>query len=176
MPKVTLRPTILVDLPHVIGEPLPYPIRAITALVDDRVIGMGGIAFPPNAPTIAFVQLAPPQSSPAGGAHRDGAAAEDVSEARRYPITFHRAGLMAMALIRASGVPLVVATADAGNDVAVRWLKRLGFTEAHHQPIKGKLLFVWTRQREGEPDTTARSLSTAKVRPTNAARLPLAIP
>jgi hypothetical protein len=52
----------------------------------------------------------------------------------------------------------------------------LGFTEAHHQPIKGKLLFVWTRQREGEPNTTARSLSTAKVRPTNAARLPLAIP
>jgi hypothetical protein len=48
MPKVTLRPTILADLPHVIGEPLPYRIRAITALIDDRVIGMGGIAFPPS--------------------------------------------------------------------------------------------------------------------------------
>ena len=33
MPKVTLRPTILSDLPYVASEPLPYRIRAITALV-----------------------------------------------------------------------------------------------------------------------------------------------
>jgi hypothetical protein len=45
MPKVTLRPTIAADLAHVIGEPLPYRIRAITAFIDDRVIGVGGIAF-----------------------------------------------------------------------------------------------------------------------------------
>jgi hypothetical protein len=145
MPKVTLRPTILADLPHVIGEPLPYRIRAITALIDDRIIGMGGIAFPPYGPAIAFVQLVPPS--------RDSAAACDgercatgIPEARRYPVAFHRAGLMAMEMIRTSGVGQVVATADAGSEAAVRWLKRLGFVPAEGQRIAGRLVFVWNRE------------------------------
>ena len=118
MPKVTLRPTILADLPHVIGEPLPYRIRALTALIDDRVIGMGGIAFPPHGPAIAFVQLAP--SSEDGAACASEHTATGIPEARRYPVAFHRAGLMAMEMIRTCGVTQVVATADAGSDVAVR--------------------------------------------------------
>jgi hypothetical protein len=100
MPKVTLRPTILADLPHVIGEPLPYRIRAITALVDDRVIGMGGIAFPPDGPAIAFVQLAPLSREETVCASEPAAAS--IPEARRYPVAFHRAGLMAMEMIRGS--------------------------------------------------------------------------
>src|SRR5258708_755111 len=140
MPKVTLRPTILADLPHVIGEPLPYRIRAITALIDDRVIGMGGIAFPPDGPAIAFVQLAPSSREETVGASEPAAAS--IPEARRYPVAFHRAGLMAMEMIRRSHVAQVVATADARSDVAVRWLKRLGFQPAEHQQIAGKLLFV----------------------------------
>jgi hypothetical protein len=144
MRKVTLRPTILADLPHVIGEPLPYRIRAITALVDDRIIGIGGIAFPPDGPAIAFVQLVP--SSRADAAVCDGEhTATSIPEAKRYPVTFHRAGLLAMDMIRKSGVSQVVATADAGGDVAVRWLKRLGFRPAEGQRIAGKLLFVWDR-------------------------------
>src|SRR5262249_4682364 len=119
MSKVTLRPTILADLPHVIGEPLPYRIRAITALIDDRVIGMGGIAFPPHGPVIAVVQLAPSSRQETVGA---GEAAASIPEARRYPVAFHRAGLMAMEMIRRSHIPQVVATADARSDVAVRWL------------------------------------------------------
>ncbi len=141
MPKVTLRPTILADLPHVIGEPLPYRIRAITALIDDRVIGMGGIAFPPDGPAIAFVQLAPSSREETVCASEPAAAS--IPEARRYPVAFHRAGLMAMEMIRRSHVAQVVATADARSDVAVRWLKRLGFQPAEHQQIAGKLLFVW---------------------------------
>jgi|GraSoi_2013_40cm_1033754.scaffolds.fasta_scaffold35572_1 hypothetical protein len=141
MPKVTLRPTILADLPHIIGEPLPYRIRAITALIDDRVIGMGGIAFPPDGPAIAFVQLAP--SSRVETVCPSDAAAS-IPEARRYPVAFHRAGLMAMEMIRGSHVAQVIATADARSDVAGRWLKRLGFQPAEHQQIAGKLLFVWT--------------------------------
>src|SRR6266404_2902862 len=141
MPTVTLRPPILADLPHIIGEPLPYRIRAITALIDDRVIGMGGIAFPPDGPAIAFVQLAP--SSRVETVCPSDAAAS-IPEARRYPVAFHRAGLMAMEMIRRSRVAQVVATADARSDTAVRWLKRLGFQPAEHQQIAGKLLFVWT--------------------------------
>jgi hypothetical protein len=131
MPRITLRPTIPADLPHVIGEPLPWRIRAITALAGDRVIGLGGVAFPPLGPTIAFVQLAP---APDGGS----------PEARRYPVAFHRAGLMAMDMIRASGIAQVIATADAGSDTAVRWLKRLGFAAAERQDLEGRVLFVWT--------------------------------
>jgi len=144
MPQVTLRPTILADLPHVIGEPLPYRIRAITALIDDRIIGMGGIAFPPYGPAIAFVQLVPSSAEDALGEGEHGAAS--IPEARRYPVAFHRAGLMAMEMIRASGVSRVVATADAGSDAAVRWLKRLGFRPAEGQRIAGKVLFVWHRK------------------------------
>ena len=146
MPKVTLRPTIPADLPHVIGEPLPYRIRAITALVDDRIIGVGGIAFPHNGPAIAFVQLVPSSREDAAvcnGEH----AATSIPEARRYPVAFHRAGLMAMEMIRSSALRQVVATADADSDVAVRWLKRLGFQPAEGQRIVGKLLFVWDRER-----------------------------
>lgn len=153
MPKVMLRPAILADLPHVIGEPLPYRIRAVTALVDDRVIGMGGIALPPRGPAIAFVQLAPAAQDAAGG--RDGAQGgiKDAAEARRYPVAFHRAGLMAMDMIRRSAVAQVIATADAGSDVAVRWLKRLGFSPADDQRIDGRILFVW--KRDGSRDATA---------------------
>jgi hypothetical protein len=143
MPKVTLRPTILADLPHVIGEPLPYRIRAITALIDDRVIGMGGIALPPDGPAIAFVQLVPPLTEETVGSEP---AAAGLPEARRYPVAFHRAGLMAMEMIRRCHVAQVVATADASNDVAVRWLKRLGFQPAERQQIAGKLLFVWNSE------------------------------
>jgi hypothetical protein len=132
MPKITLRPAIAADLPDVIGEPLPWRIRAITALADNRVIGLGGIAFPPGGPAIAFVQLAP---GPDGG----------TPEAGRYPVAFHRAGRMAIDMIRASGVAQVIATADAGSAAAVRWLKRLGFIAAERQDIEGRILFVWTR-------------------------------
>ncbi len=123
--KVELRPTLPDDLPHIIDEPLPYRIRAITAVVDGRVIGMGGIAFPPHGPVIAFVQQA--------------------EDAKRFPAAFHRAGLMAMKMIRDSGVPEVVATAQQKSDVAVRWLKRLGFKPVAGPAIEGKLLFIWQR-------------------------------
>jgi len=163
MPKVTLRPTMLDDLPHVVGEPLPYRIRAITALVDGRVIAMGGIAFPPQGPAFAFVQLVPSPSSQDGALCGDDQTTASIPEARRYPVAFHRAGLMAMEMIRSSEAQHVVATADAGSDVAVRWLKRLGFKPAGGPYVEGKLLFVWNR--DSETDAARRSPSAANFRP-----------
>jgi RimJ/RimL family protein N-acetyltransferase len=147
MPRVILRLALPQDLPFLIGEPLPYRIRAITAVliaadenvdaddhdwsagVADRkrpdgpsIIGIGGVAFPPEGPAWAFVQQAP--------------------EAKRYPLSFHRAGLMAMKMIRELGLREVVATADADNAAALRWLRRLGFVESDRQDIDGKVLFV----------------------------------
>ncbi len=123
MAKVELRPTLPDDLPHIIGESLPCRIRAVTVLVDGRIIGMGGLAFPPAGPAIAFVQR--------------------TNEARRYPVTIHRAGLMAMRMMRECGVAQVIATADAASETAIRWLHRLGFKPAASQHIDGKCLFVW---------------------------------
>jgi hypothetical protein len=143
MPKITLRPTIAADLPHVVGEPLPYRIRAITALADDRIIGVGGIAFPSDGPAIAFVQLVP---SPAESDSREPDSAARIPEAKRYPVAFHRAGLMAMKMIRSSGAAKVIATADAGSAAAVRWLKRLGFEPSERQPIGGRILFEWRKK------------------------------
>jgi hypothetical protein len=147
MPKITLRPTILADLPNVVGGPLPYRIRAITALADERIIGMGGIAFPPDGPAIAFVQLAP---SLAESNSREPDSAPRIPEARRYPVAFHRAGLMAMKMIGASGVAKVIATADADSAVAVRWLKRLGFGQAERQPIARRILFEWINNERAD--------------------------
>jgi hypothetical protein len=144
---VILRPTIPEDLPQVIGEPLPYRIRAITAVLlpaasergaafaaqtpeasppeataNGKVIGIGGIAFPPDGAVWAFVQQCP--------------------EAKRYPVAFHRAGLAAMKMIRAAGLGEVRAAADRDNEAALRWLRRLGFVEVG-LISEDKVAFVW---------------------------------
>jgi hypothetical protein len=154
MSRVTLRPTIAADLADVIGEPLPFRIRAITALVEGRVIGIGGIAFRPQGPAIAFVQLAPSSRNQEGEPGYGRGAAESIPEAKRFPVAFHRAGLKAMAMIRASGTEQVIATADAGSDVAMRWLRRLGFKPADDQRIEGKVVFIWRRDTAQAAATT----------------------
>jgi hypothetical protein len=143
MSKVMLRPTVAADLAYVVGEPLPCRIRAITALVSDRIIGIGGIAFPPHGPAVAFVQLAPVADSRGDGP-------KAPAEAGKYPVSFHRAGLMAMKMIRESGLREVIATADTDSQVALRWLKRLGFRALESQQIAGKTLFVWKRGHGSE--------------------------
>jgi RimJ/RimL family protein N-acetyltransferase len=133
-PTVRLRPTIASDVPAIIGEPLPFRIQAITVLVDDRVIGMGGIAFPPDAPVIAFVQQA--------------------ADAKRYRLAFHRAGLQAMRMIADSGVMQVIATTDRSNPTAIRWIERLGFVRSAVQPLGDRLLFEWNREDRVGADTS----------------------
>src|SRR5262245_9465721 len=120
--RVTLRPTVAADLPHCIGESLPFRIKCITGLVGDRVIGLGGLGFKPDGTVIAFAQLLP--------------------EARGYPAAIHRGGLMVMDMIRASRAPLVIAEAQPGLAPAERWLLRLGFEPAE---ISGQRAFVWRR-------------------------------
>jgi hypothetical protein len=135
-PTVRLRPTIASDLPEIIGEPLPFRIRAITVLADDRIIGIGGIAFPPDGPVIAFVQ--------------------QTQDAKNYPVAFHRAGLLAMRMIRGAGIMQVIATTNRNSPAAIRWIERLGFVRSCVQPIDDKLLFEWTRKdAEAGTDSSA---------------------
>jgi hypothetical protein len=98
---------------------------------------LGGLAFPPHGIPIAFVQLVPKFDGKDANAY----------EATRYPIAFHRAGLIAMKMIQESGLERVIATADVKNSTALRWLNRLGFTASTDQEIKGKVLFIWNRKR-----------------------------
>jgi hypothetical protein len=134
-PAVRLRAAIPSDLPEIIGEPLPFRIRAITLLAGDRVIGMGGIAFPPGGPVIAFVQ--------------------QTERAKTYPVAFHRAGLQAMQMIRDSGIVRVIATVDPSDPAAVRWIERLGFARSAPQPLADRLLFEWNRDSDGAAEPMA---------------------
>lgn len=120
--RITLRPTVAADLPFCIGEPLPHRIKCITAELDGRVIGIGGLGFRPDGTVIAFAQI--------------------NDEFRKYPRAVHRAGRAGMALIRASRVPLVIAEAQPDNAAAERWLLHFGFTPIE---IDGVKVFVWRR-------------------------------
>lgn len=120
--RIRLRPTIAADLPQLIGEPLPHRIKCITAELDGRVIGIGGLGFRPDGTVIAFAQIS--------------------DEFRKYPRAVHRAGRAGMALIRASRVPLVVAEARPANPAAERWLMHFGFEPLE---IAGNKVFVWRR-------------------------------
>lgn len=120
--RVTLRPTTAADMPHLTKDPLPARIQGITAEVDGQVIGLGGLSYRPNGTVIAFAWIS--------------------EQARKYPLAIHRAGRMAMDLIRASRLPMVVAEAEPGNPAAERWLERLGFVA---RDVSGRRLYVWER-------------------------------
>jgi hypothetical protein len=120
MTRVAFRPTVPADLPHVISEPLPFRIRAITAHIGDRVLGIGGLGYFPNGIVGAFVAM--------------------NDEGRKYPVAIHRAGLAAMDMIRASGERRVVALADQFVPAAARWLERLGFEAV---TVDGVTAYVW---------------------------------
>lgn len=123
--RVTLRPTISADVPHLTSDPLPARIHGITAEVDGQVIGLGGLSYRPNGTVIAFAWIS--------------------EEARKYPLAIHRAGRMAMDLIRKSRLPMVVAEAEPGNEAAERWLERLGFVA---RDVSGQRVYVWERSAE----------------------------
>jgi hypothetical protein len=68
----------------------------------------------------------------------------EISDAfRRFPLAVHRAGRFGMALIEASGVPMVIAEAQPGNPAAERWLEHFGFEAAE---VCGCKAFVWRRE------------------------------
>lgn len=127
MSTVLLRPTRPDDLPHVIGEPLPWRIRALTGEVDGRVIGVGGLAHLPGGAVVAWAAL--------------------TDEARHYKVALHRAGLRMMREAKTAGYKRVVASADPQSAAALRWLLRLGFDPIDDgqadQRDGGHSVFVW---------------------------------
>ncbi len=122
--RVTLRPSVAADIAFLTSDPLPARIQGITAQVDGKVIGLGGLSYRPDGTVIAFAAIS--------------------EEARKYPAAIHRAGLKAMKLILRSRLPMVVAEAEPGNPAAERWLARLGFEK---RETSGQDFFVWERSK-----------------------------
>ena len=71
---------------------------------------------------------------------------------QRYKVSFHRAGLAAMALIRGLGLREVMATADPSDAAACRWLIRLGFQQC--SATDETAVFRWRRRVAARDDTT----------------------
>ena len=121
MSTVFLRPAISADFAELLAQPLPYRVRAYTALRDDELLGIGGIAFLPQDTFAAFLILKP--------------------GARRYRIALHKAGLMTLRVARELGIRRLVATADTAIPAAEPWLDRLGFRCI---TVRGEHVWVWT--------------------------------
>ena len=100
----------------------PYRSRAIVVKKDGRVIGIGGLGFPPHMPPVLW---------------------SDISdELRALPVTLHRTGLRFIDEARAQGVRIMYATTDAEFEAAERWIRRLGF-EQTGEVQDGKKVWVW---------------------------------
>jgi hypothetical protein len=91
--------------PHTPAQP-PVRVMAIAGKVDGRVIAIGGIAFMPNGQRVAFTDI--------------------TDEARKYPVTMHKAGLIMLALAKKHGIQRLVARGES-HEASERWLLRLGF-------------------------------------------------
>lgn len=121
MNRVVLRPATRADFAALLAEPLPWRLRAIAGEINGELLAVGGLAFPPDHAVTAFLQAG--------------------ANARRYPVSLHRAALMILAEARRRRIPRVVAVADSGIEPAARWLARLGFERAH---LDGHEVWTWS--------------------------------
>jgi N-acetylglutamate synthase-like GNAT family acetyltransferase len=107
MSRVVVRPATLADIEAFIGPP-PCRIRALTAEIDGRIIGIGGLCYLPSGDVGIFSTL--------------------TDEFRQHKFALHRAGLLLMRMAREMGLKRIVGLLDETRaDVSARWLERLGF-------------------------------------------------
>lgn len=119
--RVEFRPTIASDLEHLTDKPLPFRIKAITAVIGDRVLGVGGIGFMPDGTTVALAQM--------------------TDEMRSHKVALHRAAKRFLAEVRASGIRELVTLADQNIAGAENWLRHLGF-----EPVTRNGVRIWLWQ------------------------------
>lgn len=120
MTKFTITPTTPEDLEQTEGEPFEFRVRAITAKVDDKVIGVAGLGFHKNGSVIGWARL--------------------TDEIRKRPVQLHKAALAFIAEAKAKGIPAIIATADPKQPAAERWLERLGFKP---DMFLGEKVYIW---------------------------------
>lgn len=115
-----LRPATAADFEQLLGETLPFRVRASAVDHNGELMGVGGLGFLPNGTVSAFVIRRPGSD--------------------RLKVTFHKAGLWTMKEARRLGVRKVVAFADPAVERAEAWLERLGFVETLSE---GNKVYVW---------------------------------
>lgn len=120
MSRVEIRPTIAADLPHLTSDPLPFRIKAITGLIDGRIVGVAGIGFMPNGTVVALAQL--------------------TDELRGHKFALHRAAKAFLSEVKASGIHELVTMADADIAGAENWLRHLGFERIERN---GETIYRW---------------------------------
>jgi N-acetylglutamate synthase-like GNAT family acetyltransferase len=118
---LVIRPTVPSDLPHLTDQPLPFRIKAITAEIDGRVVGVGGIGFMPNGAVVGLAQM--------------------TDELRAHKFALHRAARKFMAEIASSGIRELVTLADQDIAGSENWLRHLGF-----EPVTRNGVKVWQWQ------------------------------
>lgn len=121
MSQVVLRDARLSDFTDICGGPPDYRVRAFTAELDGKPIGLGGLALLPDGTWAAFVHV--------------------TEGARRFKIALHKAGLRTLQEARARGIRRLVALAEPGVEPAERWLMRLGFEPVN---VGDKIAWVWS--------------------------------
>lgn len=123
-PDVRLVPTTREHCEAFFPAALPWRIRALTALRGDEVIGIGGIAFPPEGQARAFLEVS-----------------EEM--AKQYPVTLHKAAHAVLKQAQELGLRQLVTRADTRREAAERYLQRLGFEPAGEQD--GEVVYLWQR-------------------------------
>lgn len=103
-------------------EPPKYRCRAVAVKKDGKVIGIGGLTFPPGTYPFLWSTI--------------------TDELRAMPVLLHKTGLRFIAEARSQGVRVMFATTDVGFEAADRWIKRLGFEETG-EVKDGKKVHIW---------------------------------
>jgi hypothetical protein len=106
MPRIVVRPASADDIAAFSDMPGKPTIRAMALVVDDRVLGLGGIAFSQSR-WIGFVDL--------------------KDEARQYKTAIARAAIRFLAQLRRDGVRYIYVQRDEAEPRAGIWLASLGF-------------------------------------------------
>lgn len=101
------------------GQTLPFRVKAVTAMLDGRPIGLGGIGFPKVGMPTAFACI--------------------TDELRRHKVALHKIGKRCIDEWRAAGIQKVIAFADSNTEAAERWLLRYGFEK---QAFNGQTVFL----------------------------------
>lgn len=119
MARVEFVPTTPEHIAQLATANIPFRVKAVTALVEGRVIGIGGIGFPVVGQPTAFACL--------------------TDEMRSHKTALHRIGLRCLREWHAAGIKQVIALADENIPAAERWLERYGFKA---QESDGRKVFV----------------------------------
>lgn len=119
MKPIELIPTTQAHIAELADKNVPFRVKAVTATVDGRVVGIGGIGFPKDGMPTAFAFI--------------------TDELRARKVTLHKIGLRCVSEWRAAGIRQVMALADSNVNAAERWLLRYGFEK---QIIDGRSIFT----------------------------------